>query len=79
MAHFRGTIQGARGEASRLGHKTSGLTTTNNGWHQGVKVRAWVDGEGHDIHDIIITGGSDRGMQSTLIGRVIDGQYCPAA
>ncbi len=28
MAHFYGTIQGNRGQASRLGSKTSGLSLT---------------------------------------------------
>jgi hypothetical protein len=32
MAHFRGTIQGARGMASRLGHKSSGLTIEAASW-----------------------------------------------
>lgn len=27
MAHFYGTIRGGRGEASRLGHKSTGLRT----------------------------------------------------
>ena len=40
MAHFRGTIQGGRGEASRLGHKSSGLSVTAASW-QG-KVTIWL-------------------------------------
>ena len=32
MAHFRGTVQGNRGEASRLGSKKSGLQTTAASW-----------------------------------------------
>lgn len=38
MAQFRGTIQGNRGEASRLGTKNGGLTVTANGWDTGVRV-----------------------------------------
>ena len=38
MAQFRGTIQGGRGEASRLGHKSSGLTLQANGWDIGAEV-----------------------------------------
>lgn len=32
MAHFRGTVRGARGEASRLGGKSSGLIVVANSW-----------------------------------------------
>ena len=32
MAQFRGTLQGARGEASRLGTKSSGLTVEAASW-----------------------------------------------
>ena len=32
MAQYRGTIEGSRGQASRLGAKTSGLTTTTKSW-----------------------------------------------
>jgi len=35
MAHFRGTVDGNRSTASRLGGKASGLITTCNGWRIG--------------------------------------------
>ncbi len=35
MAHFRGTLQGNRGDASRLGSKDSGLQVTCAGWRLG--------------------------------------------
>ena len=35
MGHFRGTLGGNRGQASRLGTKSSGLYTTCNGWGVG--------------------------------------------
>jgi hypothetical protein len=38
MAQFRGVIAGQRGEASRLGSKSSGLTVHCNGWNGGVTV-----------------------------------------
>ena len=44
MAQFRGTITGSRDKTtSRLGHKTTGLTTTCNGWNIGVTYRAVYD------------------------------------
>ena len=39
MAHFRGTVQGVRGMASRLGNKNSGMVAHINGWDIGVSVR----------------------------------------
>lgn len=38
MAHFYGTIQGSRGRASRLGHRTDGLTTTAASYEGAVQV-----------------------------------------
>lgn len=35
MAHFYGTVQGNRGEASRLGTINSGLRATASGWNIG--------------------------------------------
>lgn len=38
MAHFYGELQGTRGEATRLGTKTSGLRTTAASWDGAIKV-----------------------------------------
>lgn len=43
MAHFRGTIKGARGEASRLGHKRSGLCVEAQSWQGKVSVGLYHD------------------------------------
>ena len=40
MAHFRATIQGNHGEASRLGSKSSGIKATVNGWDIGTSIYA---------------------------------------
>lgn len=40
MAHFRAVIHGARGEASRLGHKTTGISTLLQTWGWDVDVSA---------------------------------------
>lgn len=42
MAQFRGTIQGFRGEASRLGSKDSGLHVTAASWEGAVRVDLFV-------------------------------------
>ena len=68
MAPFRGTIQGSRGEASRLGHKSSGLTLRANGWDIGAEVRLiWNEQEQRDELIICLTHGSNnRGAQIAL-------------
>lgn len=38
MAHFRAVIQGARGEASRLGHKATGISARVQTWGYDVVV-----------------------------------------
>lgn len=58
MAQFRGTIQGQRGLASRLGTKDSGLVVTANGWDTGVTVEL-VHSGGVDEVRVYRTGGSN--------------------
>jgi hypothetical protein len=41
MAHFYGLLQGARGEASRLGTKSSGLQTVAASWQGAVNVQLY--------------------------------------
>lgn len=69
MAQFRGTVKGNRTQASRLGYKTSGLTTECNGWNSGVKVVA-RDEDDNDLFDIYATGGSGNGQRNIWIGTV---------
>lgn len=45
MSHFYGTVQGNRGEATRCGHKSSGLTTEAAGWHGCIKTHVYYDEE----------------------------------
>lgn len=60
MAHFRGTIEGDRGEVSRLGTKKSGLIATVNGWTTGVTVTIHYNEEtGEDVVYIYRTDGSN--------------------
>ena len=69
MAHFRGIVKGGRGEASRLGHKTTGLTTTCNSWNLGIKVEAGhVNGQ--DVFRIYLTDGSRRAKLPQLIATI---------
>lgn len=69
MARFRGTLQGARGEASRLGTPKTGLTVTCNGWDAGVNIQATAGPGDADTFAIYMTGGSNGGP-SKLLGTV---------
>ena len=71
MAHFRGSVQGTRGEASRLGSKISGLTARANGWNSGVTVVAHRDETRNtDVFEVYATGGSDPRYRAKLIATV---------
>ncbi len=59
MAKFRGTVQGMKSEASRLGSANSGLTTACQGWNLGIKVYAEVDSNGYDQFTVYRTSGSN--------------------
>jgi len=60
MARFRATIQGNRGEASRLGSAASGITATVNGWNIGARVEVQVGSTGVDEVRVYLTDGSSR-------------------
>lgn len=48
MAHFYGTLDGARGPATRCGTKTSGMRVVCASWDGAVKSTAYVNSEGVD-------------------------------
>ena len=73
MAQFRATIQGQRGQASRLGSTKSGIEARVNGWRGGVSVRAFVDENGKDRFNIFATSGS-RGARSAYLVGYVDSQ-----
>jgi len=73
MAHFRGTVQGGRSAASRLGHKTTGIDTSANGWHAGVSVRGSYQSEkDRDVFRVVATPGSGYGSQCREIAEVLN-------
>ena len=71
MAQFRGTVQGNRGQVSRLGSKSSGLVSTCEGYNKGIKVIAKHD-HGRDIFIVFETDGTNS-SNSKLI-TVIEGE-----
>ena len=58
MARFYATIQGNRGEASRMGTKDSGISGHIRGWNIGASVYMSVGLDGKDICTVYITSGS---------------------
>lgn len=68
MARFRGTVEGSRGGASRLGGAESGLTVTANGWNGGVTVEAHTRTEtGEDRFTVNATSGSSQARRSSFL------------
>ena len=62
MAHFYAGIHGNRGEATRLGTKSSGITAFVNGWSTGVRVTISYDKDtDQDVVYIRRTAGSGYG------------------
>lgn len=61
MARYYGSLQGNKGEASRMGTPSSGINAHIRGWNVGVKVQIQPDPD-DDTKDIVYvwkTGGSN--------------------
>lgn len=73
MARFRGTIQGHRGEASRLGTASSGLRTDAAGWQGAVTV--WLyDKDGIDMARVELTPHHGVGTRKHLYDGPVNGK-----
>lgn len=71
MARFIATIKGARGQASRIGHATSGIHSHTTGWELGVKVEGHAAGPGGtDVFAIYATSGSNGGSRPEHIATI---------
>jgi len=66
MAHFYASMQGSRGEATRVGTKSSGLTAHVRGWDIGARVELSHE-DGRDVVRVYRTGGSNNGGRSELV------------
>lgn len=75
MTQFRATIEGQRGEASRLGSKSRGIIATVNGWDSGVRVEA-NHSNGEDVFTIFATSGSNDRTGPEMLGtvRLVEGR-----
>ena len=54
MARFIGSVEGNRGEATRLGHKTSGLTVVAASYAGCITVYLYVDDDDRDCARVAI-------------------------
>ncbi len=78
MSHFYATIQGHRGEGTRTGTKTSGITSHTKGWNSGVRVRGFYNEEtGEDEFVVTVTGGSNGRSSSKTIATIRGGKILP--
>ncbi len=67
MAHFYGSIQGQRGEATRLGSKNSGLRAITAGWTGAISVTL-SHKDGKDVATIYRQPHQNSGGNTILIG-----------
>ena len=72
MAHFRGTIRGHRGMASRLGGKASGLTTRACSWSGAVEVHLYHK-DGVDMAQVMLTQHNGAGTWREIYGGPVSG------
>ncbi|MCK5610656.1 hypothetical protein KAR91_52775 [Candidatus Pacearchaeota archaeon] len=68
MAQFYASIKGNRGEATRMGTKSSGISGHIRGWSIGCRVRvAHIDGQ--DIVQVYKTAGSNGYSDERMIAQ----------
>ena len=75
MAQFRAEIKGGKGSVSRLGHKTTGISSHTCGWDSGIKVEGHFDEDLGDIFLVYQTSGSGFKRASTLIGKLVGNSF----
>jgi hypothetical protein len=74
MAHFYGTLQGCRGEATRCGSKDSGMSTYCASWEGAVHCEAFIDPDtGMDWVTVTLTPWQGRGTSKLLYSGPISG------
>ena len=71
MAQFKAEIKGGRGSVSRLGHKTTGISSHTCGWESGIRVEGHFDEELGDIFLVWQTSGAGFKSKSVLLGKLV--------
>ena len=75
MAQFRAECKGGGKAVSRLGHKTTGISSHTCGWNSGIKVEGHFDEELGDIFLVWQTSGSGFKSRSTLLGKLVGNSF----
>ena len=71
MAQFKAEIKGNRGSVSRLGHKTTGISSHTCGWESGIRVEGHYDEDLGDIFLVYQTSGSRFKTANKLLGKLV--------
>jgi len=75
MGHFRGTIHGNRGPASRLGSKSSGLSAHIASWSGAVDTDLWYDAANDmDMAEVSLTTHHGHGTRKLLYRGPVSGK-----
>jgi len=72
MARYRGTLRGCRGEASRLGHSSSGLTTVAASWQGAARVELYACGD-RDFARVSLMRHHGAGVERLLFDSPVNG------
>ena len=76
MAQFRAEIKGGKNmPVSRLGHKTTGISSHTCGWESGIRVEGHYDEDLGDIFHVYQTSGSGFKSRSILLGKLIGNSF----
>ena len=75
MAQFRAECKGGGNAVSRLGHKTTGISSHTCGWESGIRVEGHYDEDLGDIFMIYQTTGSGLTGRDVLIGKLVGGSF----
>jgi hypothetical protein len=79
VSHFYGTLKGTRGQATRCGSKSSGITVQAASWAGAVEVRMWHDEEtGRDYFSVEQFQWHGRGARRDIahgyVGEAVQGE-----
>ena len=70
MAQFRAECKGGGNAVSRLGHKTTGISSHTCGWESGIRVEGHHDEDLGDIFMVWQTSGSSFNGRGILLGKL---------
>ena len=71
MAQYRAEIKGGRKAVTRLGHKTTGISSHTCGWDSGIRVEGRWDEDLGDVFLVFQTTGSGMKDRDVLIGKLV--------